>query len=187
MLWIVRVAWLALPLPVGPAIAEGLSDTSTPVQVVGAALAWLAWGALVVAVLVPRTVSLTGLRIAAPAALAVAVWSTVRAGVGPAEIVALAWSAATAGLVLFVPLVTDEFVDGSSYGPERRLALGGPGRLLLGPIGLAWLLVAAGVVAGPLLLAAKGWVAAVVALVVAGLVVRPAARSLHQLSRRWVV
>jgi hypothetical protein len=173
---------------VGSAIAHGLDGTSTAVAIVAAALAWLVWGAVVVAVLVPRTVSLTALRVAAPAALAASVWATVHSGdVGVAEVAAIAWTALLAAIVLFVPALTDVLVDGSSYGPERRMALRTPGPLLLGPIEIAWVVVVAGVSAGPLLLAARAWVAGGVAVIAGALLVRPALRSLHQLSRRWLV
>lgn len=187
MLLAVRIGWFALPLTGGPALAHALGDASTPVQVVAAVLAWAAWGVVGVAVLVPRTVSLTALRIAAPAALAAALWTATRGDVGVAEVVAVAWTALLTAVVLFVPDVTEVFVDGSSYGPERRMALRTPGPLLLGPVELAWALVVAGIVTGPLLLAARAWVAGVVALVAGVVVVGPAARSLHQLSRRWLV
>ncbi len=184
----VRIAWFALPLTAGPALAHGLRDASTPVQVVASALAWLAWGGVGVAVLVPRTVSLTALRIGAPAALATSIWAAVRSGDGGvAEIVAIGWTALLAAVVLFVPVVTDLFVDGSSYGPERRMALRTPAPLFLGPVELAWVVVVAGLAAGPLLLAAHSWVLGVIALAAGAVLVRPAARSLHQLSRRWVV
>jgi hypothetical protein len=85
------------------------------------------------------------------------------------------------------PGTADRFVDGSSYGEERRFPLRPPGVLLLGPIEVAWVVAVAGIVTGPLLLAAEVTVGGVVALVV-GL---PAAalmlRALHQLSRRWLV
>ncbi len=184
----VRIAWFALPFTAGPALADALSDASTPVQAVAAILAWGAWGGIAVAVLVPRTVSLTALRIGAPAALAIAIVATVRAGdIGAAEVVAIAWTALLAALVLLVPLVTEVFVDGSSYGPERRMALRTPAPLLLGPVELAWLVVVLGIAAGPLLLAAKAWVLGAIAVAVGAVAVRPAVRSLHQLSRRWLV
>ena len=44
MLLAVRIGWFALPLTVGPALAHGLADVSTTVQVVASILAWLAWG-----------------------------------------------------------------------------------------------------------------------------------------------
>jgi hypothetical protein len=184
----VRIGWFALPLTVGPALAHGLRDASGPVQVVASVLAWLAWGAVVVAVLVPRTVSLTALRIGAPAALAASIWAMARSGdVGAAEVIAIGWSALLAAVVLFMPVVTDVFVDGSSYGPEKRMALRTPAALFLGPVEVAWIVVVAGVAAGPLLLAARAWVLGVIALVAGALLVRPALHSLHQLSRRWVV
>ena len=184
----VRIAWFALPLTAGPSSAHGLQDAITPVQVVASALAWLAWGVVVVAVLVPRTVSLTALRVGAPAALAASLWATIGAGdVGVAEVVAIGWTALLAALVLFVPVVTDEFVDGSSYGPERRMSLRTPTPLFLGPVELAWVLVVCGVTAGPLLLAARQWIIGAIAVAAGVMLVPPALRSLHQLSRRWVV
>jgi hypothetical protein len=184
----VRIAWFALPVIVGPALAHGLDDASTAVQVVAAALAWLVWGGVAVAVLVPRTVSLTALRIAAPAAVAASIWATVRADdIGAAEVIAIGWTALLAAVVLFVPVVTDVFVDGSSYGPEKRMALRTPTTLFLGPVEIAWAVVVCGIAAGPLLLAARAWVLGAVALAAGLVLVRPALRSLHQLSRRWLV
>ncbi|MEY2590225.1 MAG: hypothetical protein QOJ67_2209 [Acidimicrobiaceae bacterium] len=186
--WMARIAWFALPLTVGPALAAALGEASAPVQIVGATLAWIAWGTGLVAVLVPRTVGLTALRIGAPAALAAALWAAATNGeVGPAEIVAVAWAAAAAAVVLFVPALADAFVDGSSYGPERRFVLRLPANLLLGPVELAWLAVAAGIVTGPLLLAARQWVAGAVAVAIGAPLVWLGLRALHQLSRRWVV
>jgi hypothetical protein len=187
VLWALRAGWLALPLTVGPAIAHGLESTSTPVQVVGAAMAWAAWGGVLVALLVPRTVSLTAVRIGAPAAFAVAVWMSGRSGLDAAEIVAMTWTAAIAAAVLFVPAIADAFVDGSSYGPERRMTLRVPAPLLLGPVELTWAGTVAAFVAGPLLLAAKAWVAGVLALALGIVAAWFGVRALHRLSRRWLV
>jgi hypothetical protein len=186
--WLARIAWFALPVAVGPALASALGDVSGPVQVVAATLAWTAWGTGLVAVLVPRTVGLTALRVGGPGALAVALWAAAAGDdVGLVAVVAVAWAAATAALVLFVPSVADAFVDGSSYGPERRFVLRLPANLLLGPVELAWVAVAGGVVAGPLLLAARQWLAGVLALAVGAPLVWLGLRALHQLSRRWLV
>ena len=176
-----------MPLTVGPAIAHGLASASTPVQVVAAVMAWTAWGVTVVALLVPRTLSLTVLRITVPAALAASIWASVRSGIGAAEIVAMTWTAVIAAAVLFVPAIADAFVDGSSYGPERRMTLRVPGMLLLGPVELTWTAVVAGLVAGPLLLAAKAWIAGAIALVVGVVAARFGVVALHRLSRRWLV
>ena len=176
-----------MPLAVGPAIAHGLESASTPVQVVAAALAWTAWGIVLVALLVPRTVSLTALRIGAPAAFAAALWASARSGLDVAEVVALTWTAAIAAAVLFIAAIGDAFVDGSSYGPERRMTLRVPGTLLLGPVELTWAVTVAGLVAGPLLLAAKAWMAGVVALAAGVAAAWFGVRALHRLSRRWLV
>lgn len=187
MLLALRVGWIAVPAWLGPALASAVDASSTPVQVVVAVLAWLGWGVVLVAVLVPRTVSLTVVRIGVPAALALAVVASVRNGFEAIDAVALGWTAALTALVLFVPGVTDAFVDGSSYGPERRLALRVPGPLLLGPVELAWAVAVAGVASGPLLLAAKAWVPGAVALLLGGPAAWFGARALHRLSRRWIV
>lgn len=187
MLWALRAGWLLLPIAAGPAIAHGLDGTSTPVQVVAVAMCWLAWTIAFVAVLVPRTVSLTALRIGAPAALGVAVWVSARSDVGPWQVIAMASTAMVAGFVLFLPQFTDAFVDGSSYGPERRMALRTPGMLLLGPVELTWAATVAGLVAGPLLLAAKQWIAGAIVTVAGAIVARFGVRALHRLSRRWLV
>src|SRR5690606_11204202 len=79
------------------------------------------------------------------------------------------------------------FVDGSSYGDERRMPLRAPVALLAGPAELAWLAVAAGVCAGPLLLAARQWVPGVAALAVGAPLAWWGTRVLHVLARRWLV
>lgn len=184
--WPARITWALLPLAMGPALGNALDPCSRPVQVVGSVLAWGTWAKGLVAVALPRTVGLTALRIAAPAALLTAIWSAVVADQGVADVVAVAFAAVTT-LAVFSPETGDAFVNGSSYGDERRLALRVPAPLLLGPVPLAWASVVVPAVAGPLLLAAEQWIAGV-AVIAAGL---PAAavgvRALHGLSRRWVV
>jgi hypothetical protein len=175
-----------MPLVVGPAIGSALDGASRPVQLVASLGVWFGWAAVLVATLVPSTVSLTALRVAAPAAVAASLAAAVAGGVDGTDVVGVT-GALVAALVVFWPVTTETFVDGSSYGDERRLPLRVPGPLMAGPVEVVWALVAAGVATGPLLLAARQWVVGAVALAV-GL---PAAwwgvRTLHTLSRRWVV
>ena len=91
--------------------------------------------------------------------------------------VGAAWWAVTA----------DAFVDGSSYGDERRFSLRSPLALLLGPAPIAWLLAVALPASAALLLAAEAWVpgAVLAALAVGG--VRLGVPAVHRLSRRWLV
>lgn len=181
--WIVRVVWLVLPFTAGPALADALDGASTPVRTVASTGLWLAWATGVVAVLVPRPIGLTALRVLAPAALVTALAA---AAGGHTSVAGLVVSAAST-LLAVTPEVASVFVNGAAYPNERRYPLRAPGPLLLGPIELTWAVVVVGVCAGPLLLAARQWVLGSVA-VLTGL---PAAwllvRSLHLLSRRWAV
>lgn len=62
-----------------------------------------------------------------------------------------------------------------------------PGAVLLGPMESVWLLVVAGAVAGPMLLAAEQWIAGGVLLVIGWAIAAIGSRTLHQLHKRWVV
>jgi hypothetical protein len=181
--WVVRVLWVALPFTVGPALADALAQASGPVQLVAAAGLWAAWAVGVAATLIALPVSLTALRVVAPAALAAAVAATVA---GHPSALALGWAGVTAGWV-FSPSWGFRCVNGPAYPNERRFLLRAPGPLLFGPLLLAWALVVAAVVAGPLLLASRRWLPGAI-LTVAGL---PLAgillRGMHDLSRRWAV
>jgi hypothetical protein len=184
--WLARLTWLALPLVAGPALGDALDGASRPVQLVASIGLWVGWAGVLVATLVPATVTLTVLRIAAPAAVAAAVAATIAGGPSGADVAALVGTL-LAALATVAPFTVEAFVDGSSYGEERRLPLRVPGVLALGPIPVVWALVVAGMVTGPLLLAARQWVAGAVALVGGALAVWWGVRVLHTLARRWVV
>lgn len=184
--WPVRAVWLVLPLVTGPAIGAALDEASRPVQVVASVGAWAAWATVLVATLVPTTVSLTALRVAAPSAVVAALAALVAEGTEPATVLGLV-GALVAALVALAPETAEAFVDGSSYGDERRLPLRTPVGLLAGPVELAWLAVVAGAATGPLLLAAEQWVAGAVALAVGLPAAVWGARVLHTLARRWLV
>lgn len=185
--WPVRLAWLVLPFVCGPALGDALDGAGRPLQLVASAGMWAGWAGVLVATLVPSTVSLTALRLAAPAPVVASAAAAVAGGApSGTEIVALAGSLAVA-LVALSPPVGEVFVDGSSYGDERRMPLRAPGPLLLGPVEVAWCVAAAGTAAGPLLLAAERWVAGGVALAAGPPAAWLAVRALHTLARRWVV
>ena len=187
-----RVAWLLLPLLTGPVFAAALDGTARATQIVASLGLWAGWLAGLLATLLPRTVTLTALRLLASGAVVAVAWAAADAGTG-AEPLELGWrvvgpvSVLVAAVLAFAPETGRLFVDGSSYGDEQRFPLRVPAPLLAGPVPLAWLAVVVGASAGPLLLAAEVWVAGVVALV-AGLVAAGwGARALHVLARRWVV
>jgi hypothetical protein len=183
------VLWLVAPLSIGPVLADALSGASAAVGTTAAVLLWSVWTVVLVAVLVPRMESLTVVRLGAPAGLPLALWAAVAGsdgGLGGAAALGAVWSGVTA-LVALSAGTADAFIDGSSYGAERRFLLRTPGLLLLGPLELAWAAVVVGVAAGPLWLAANAWVVGVVALAMGWPLAWGAARAIHQLSRRWLV
>jgi hypothetical protein len=184
--WPIRTTWALLPIAMGPALGGALDGSTRAVALTGAVLAWGTWATVLAAVLVPRPVSLTAVRIAAPAALAAANWSALVGERGVADVVAVTWAALTA-VAAFAPITGDCFVNGSSYGDERRMPLRVPGTLLLGPLPLAWAAAVAAPIGAPLLIAARGWAGAGVLAVVGLPASAIAIRALHGLSRRWLV
>jgi len=182
-----RVVWLALPLTSGPAASDALSTWPSAPRVLGAAFLWLAWGAGLVALLAPRPVGLTVVRVVAPAFAALA-------------IVAAAWGDASTTVALFAvvgtlaasalvadPAVAIASANGIAYGDERRFPLRTPPALYLAPLPLARAVAAAGPVTGPLLLADGQVLWGLVALAVGIPATALAARSLQVLARRWLV
>lgn len=184
LVWAVRAVWLALLVGLA-AFGEALSDHSRPVQVVAAVGLWVGWAAVLLALLVPSTVSLTAARLLVPAAPVVAVWALLE-GAG-----ALAgWLTVAIGLLATVLVlageVGEEFAQASAYGDERRFLLRPPGPILPVLVVL-WVVLAAAVLSGPLLLAAGAWVPGALVTVAAGAMAVVLARRFHRLSRRWLV
>jgi hypothetical protein len=181
--WAVRVLWAVLPLVAGPPLAAALAGASRPVQVVASVGLWAGWAVGLLAALAPRPVGLTGLRVLAPAGAAAAVAA---AAGGHRSVPALVLTLALAAGVVSSE-VAAVFANGAAYPNERRFPLRAPAPLLVGPVPLAWAVIVVGIAAGPLLLAARQWLAGAVAVAVglpaAGFLVR----ALHGLSRRWAV
>jgi hypothetical protein len=185
--YLLPVLWGVLPFVAGPAFADALDPRSRPVQLVASTGLWLAWAVALGAALVPRTVSLTIVRIIMPASVVAAVWAALVApAFGVAEVVALA-AVAIVTITVLAPFTGDLMVNGSAYGDERRMPLRAPAGLMVGPLELAWVVCIVGVTAGPLLLASSAWVLGGVALVIGWPAAYVAARALHGLSERWIV
>ena len=185
--WAFAVVWVTLPFIAGPTLADTLDPRSPMFRTVVSVALWVVWGATLLAALVPRTVTLTAIRIVAPASVAAVIWgAAVTPSAGPADLVAIVVTAVATAVAL-LPTTGDEYVNGSSYGDERRFPLRAPLALLLGPIELAWAVVVVGVVGGPLLLAAQVWAVGALALLIGWPLAWWVVRSLHTLSRRWLV
>jgi hypothetical protein len=185
--WALPALWLTLPFTAGPALGDALATTDAGFRNAVSVGLWVVWGTVFGATLIPRTVTLTAVRIAAPVTLVACGWAAAAtSSAGVADVVALTVSAAVT-VVALAPATGAAYVNGSAYGLEHRLPLRAPGALLLGPIELAWMAAVAGAAAGPLLLADQLWVAGGVVLVVGWPIAWWASRSLHVLSRRWLV
>ena len=96
------------------------------------------------ATLVPHPLGLTALRVLGPAALALALLALVAGDASPAAGAAAVALGAVACVTIVSGATTDAFVDGASYGAERRFGLRVPAGLLLGPLPLAWAVVVVG-------------------------------------------
>lgn len=177
------LSWAALPFTLGPTLGAALDDRDLAVRLVASTSAWLVWAVGVVATLVPHPLGLTWLRLAAPAACVMAAWTAanghVSAGsVGGALAVAAAAFAPETGMLL---------VNGPAYPNERRFPLRVPAPLLLGPLPLAAAAVAGLPIAAALLLAARQWLLGAAAAAAAVAALRYLGRSVHTLSKRWLV
>jgi hypothetical protein len=184
--WAFRAAWVVVPFAAGPVLAAALSPTSDAFRVTATTGVWLGWAVTLGAALVERTVSLTILRTIAPAAIAAAVWASAVADAAewkPALGIAVTMVAAA---LAFSPFTGDAFVNGSAYGPERRMALRPTiAAIVLAP--LAWVVAVAGAASGPLLLAVGQLALGLVTLVAGVALAALMGRALHGLSRRWIV
>lgn len=185
-LWPLRIVWLAAPFVMGPALADALHDRGA-ITPVASWMAWAGWAVALAASLVPRSVSLTVVRMVAPGSLPLAVWAAIECDDTALGALAVVGALAATALALLGPGVADAFVDGSSYGDERRVALRVPLALLIAPVPATWLFAAVGAVAGPLLLAAEQWILGAVVTAAGVVAVLAAGRRLHGLSRRWLV
>ena len=184
--WVVRVWWAALPFTAGPVLADGLHETDAAWRSTASVGLWVLWGVVLVGSLLVHPATLVIVRLAVPAAVVALVWAG-RQGADWGEVALVAAvTAAVAAVALSAP-VGHLFVNGISYGDEVRLLLRPPALLLAGPVPVAAAITVGGTVSGPLLLAAEHWAAGVAVTVAGGALAVVGARSLHSLTRRWLV
>ena len=186
-MWPLRLLWAVLPLLAGPGFSTILDKRSEAVAATAEVGLWAMWFAGLVALLAPSTASLTVLRFVSPSLAASAVYGTIVLGRSTAATTAAIAATAITFAVVLLPHTGDPMVNGSSYGPERRMALRPPAALLFGPIQLTWLIMFGAVAGGALLVAAEQYLIGVPLLLVGLAASWRGAKSLHQLSRRWIV
>lgn len=184
-LWTARGLWVLLPASVGELLTAAVRDRSDAVALTVGALAWAVWGAALPALLRPRPAMLTALRVLAPVPLVAGAVAAV--AVRPNL---LGWlGLVNAALVLAAAMTAEVggfYVDGASYGDERRFTLRAPAFVLVAaPV--VWVLMTVPLAVGALLLAARAWVPGGVLVVVGAVAAYLGARILHRLSLRWLV
>lgn len=185
-LWPARAVWVLVPLVIGTALAEALTDRPSTPRVIVEVLLWTAWFAILVALLAPSPQSLTLTRVAAPTTLGVTVVAGFGGGWTSTTVLALGFSALFCAVV-FLPTFGDKMINGSAYGSERRMALRPPAVALVGPAQLSWLLIFAGIVGPAVLLLREQYIVAAITAILGGAGIWAAGRILHQLSKRWIV
>lgn len=184
MLWVIRGLWLTLPISVGTALGDRINSYETSASVTVAIIAYALWAVGLIALLVPRDISFTALRIVACTPFVGALWalSATSTATGITSLV----HASIAGALALSNFVAAPCADAQSYGDELRVALRTP-PLMLPVAAMAVIAVNVGIAVGPLLLANQryliGGIATVVGLACAFLMVR----SLHTLSKRFCV
>lgn len=184
--WALPTLWALLPFVAGPALADALDPVRRSTQVVASIGAWVAWGVVLGATLVPRTTTLTLIRIVTPASVLVTIGAALGAPLSASSVAGVGWSIAVTIIVLSA-FTGELYVNGSAYGDERRLPLRPPAGLLIGPLWLAWIACLVGTAGGPLLLANENWIAGGVLLILGWPMAYVSARALHNLSNRWLV
>lgn len=184
--WVLVVTWLAVGVTGYFAIADILDGRATATMTVVGVEATIIWAVSWVATLIPRTTTLTGLRIVVPVAAVAAVAGFLFAGASVAWSTGFTIASLAALGALAHPVTIDAFVDGSAYGPERRFALRTPPLVALVAVPPVWLLGAMVVVVPPLAVTGL-WVPALVIGIVWAVALPRSLGSLHLPARRWVV
>ncbi|MGB3412658.1 MAG: hypothetical protein WBA45_15855 [Microthrixaceae bacterium] len=184
--WAVRVLWLSLPLTLGDLFARILEGRSTEAVLIWNIALWAGWSSVLLASLILQPVTLTYLRVMVPLAAALGLVSLIVREPSLLGLIGLACALVAAGLTLGGD-VGGDFVNGASYGDERRLSLRPPSALLLGPLQLVWLVVVGLPVAGVALLAAGNWIFGAIVLAFGAIGSWWGFRTLYRLATRWLV
>ena len=181
---VMRILLSCLPF-IGAEVGGLLDDRSDAVQITGTALAWAVWGVVVIASYISHPITLTVLRIGIPVVTGFMIFVAVTQGFSGSQIISAAVSVAVL-LLSFSAEIGGIYVQASAYGDEKRFALRPP-VVLVAPILLSTMVADLSIIALPLLVAARNWTVAAVALVSLYLSVRYLLPRIHLLSRRWLV
>ncbi|MBT95156.1 MAG: hypothetical protein CL431_04215 [Acidimicrobiaceae bacterium] len=181
-----RLAWIPIPLFGYGVFDSALSDKSETVQVTIAIGLWVLWSLVLLISLVPSVSLLTLYRVIVPISVVVAIWGSLEAQMATASIFLIFCSTVCSSISL-LPSIGYWHINGSSYGDEIRLPLRPPAPLLLGPIPLAWLVLASTIIFPIVFLASERYVSGLITLMVGSGLSYFSYQSLSALSNRWLV
>jgi len=184
--WVLRVVWVLQPLAFVPLLDSSLSTLPGGGRAVAAGLAWATWAVVLLAALVPSTVSTTVGRLLAPLLPVVALVAAIAGPVGGVRVAVALGAGVIAVLVWFSGEVGLELAGGSAYGAEQRFPLKPPVPYLL-PMVVFWIVLAGVGVGGAALVANERWIVGGLLLIACGIGARFLGPRFHQLSRRWLV
>jgi len=184
--WLATGLWIAQPFLLGPLLSDGLDGASEPFGGIVTLASWLLWLGVLISLAARLPVTLAVARIGTAGTLPVAVWAAIESQDTTLAVIGIVGSLAVTAAVL-APGVADRFIDGASYGDERRFALRPPGPVLVVLVVPAWAVVISGSTIGPILLADQRWVEGAVAAVVGTPLAALAFNALYRLTSRFIV
>lgn len=184
---VLRVAALATGATV-PLLTDRLATISSSASTLASIALWITWAIVLLCILVPSAVSLTAMRLVAPAHLAITAILVVGALVDESDaltVLALVPTLVTT-IVAMSADVGSNFVQSSAYGDEFRVPLL-PSHSFMVVFVVSWLIWIASLVVGALALTREAWVAGGILVAVGVILGAILPRRFHRFSRRWLV
>ncbi len=190
LVWILRICWALAPVAAGSFILSaaagdesGFSTAFSNTVEIGL---WALWGLGAVCCLFLHSTSLALIRWLAPLGLFASCWAAVKTE-DLAESTAAISFMVLIQVLAFSAVTGSSFIDAEAYGAEKRLLLKPPLFLQMFLLPLVWVVSAAGLLAGPLLLASEKWIAGMVLTPIGIVLFALGARSLYSLVRRQLI
>ena len=183
--WVARLAWLLVAVVGGDALEAAVDGRSGAVRWTVAILGWSLWAAVALGLVIAAAATLSLVRVLSPLSLIAAIAAAI-AGASATQVALLVVPAMVAVTAVFTAEFGRAWVQASAYGDEERFPLRPPAAAGAAAA-VTWAVWAAASVAGPLLLAARGWIVGGIlcALAVAGAVFL--APRWMRLAGRWLV
>jgi hypothetical protein len=185
MPWVARGGWIAVAVIGGSAVESAVDGRSRAVAWTAAIGGWSLWAVVALALAIASVRTLTIVRVGVPLAAV----ATVAAGIGGAtatSLIALGLPTAVTLGAIAAAEFGRRFVQASAYGDEERFPLRVPVAVGAAAV-LTWCVWAPALIAGPLLVAARQWVAGGVLTVLALAGAVFLGSRWHRLSQRWFV